>query len=92
MPTRRPGNDRPALGRVTVPTLVLSHKKDGCDITPAADAPKLKRALSKSPRAEVVLLDGGLPPQSDPCQAKSEHGFLGIEDQAVKAITDFIKR
>jgi hypothetical protein len=78
------------LGRVVVPTLILSHKKDGCDITPAADGAKLKRALSKSSRVEIILLEGGLPPQSDPCQAKSEHGFLGIEETAVKAIADFI--
>jgi hypothetical protein len=38
----------------------------------------------------VVLLEGGSPPQSEPCQAKSQHGFLGIEDQAVDAIAQFI--
>jgi len=27
------------LQRITVPTLIVSHNKDGCDITPAADAP-----------------------------------------------------
>ncbi len=79
-----------ALSQVTVPTLILSHKKDGCDITPAGDAPKLQRALSKATAVEVVLLEGGLPPQSDPCEAKSEHGFLGIEEKAVDAVAAFI--
>ena len=74
------------LPRVTVPTLIVSHRKDGCDITPAADAPKLKARLTAAKQVEIVLLDGGAPPQSDPCEAKSQHGFLGIEDEAVAAI------
>ena len=79
------------ISAVTVPTLIVSHRKDGCDITPAADAPKLTKALSKSRKVDVVLLDGGSPPQSDPCQAMSQHGFLGIEGQAVDRIAQFIK-
>lgn len=79
------------LPQVTVPTLVVSHRKDGCDITPAADAPKLTKRLTKAAKVDVVLLDGGSPPQSEPCEAKSQHGFLGIEADAVKAMAAFIK-
>lgn len=79
------------LGRVTVPTLVLSHKDDGCNVTPPADAAKLKAKLTGAPRVETMLLEGGSPPKSKPCQAMSQHGFLGIERQAVAAIADFIK-
>ena len=79
------------LERVKVPTLILSHRKDGCVLTPASDGPKLKARLAKATKSEIVLLEGGGPAQSDPCEAKSEHGFLGIEEAAVKAIADFIK-
>lgn len=79
------------LEAVKVPTFILSHAKDGCDITPAADAPKLQRRLPEARKVEVRLLSGGSPPQSAPCEAKSEHGFLGIESQAVSAIVSFIK-
>ena len=79
------------LQQVTVPALIVSHKQDGCDITPAADAPKLRSRLTKSAKVDVVLLDGGSPPQSEPCEAKSQHGFLGIESQAVGLIAAFIK-
>ncbi|MDX2202114.1 MAG: hypothetical protein NW223_05150 [Hyphomicrobiaceae bacterium] len=79
------------LAQVRVPTLILSHAKDGCDITPAGDAPKLKQRLTGTPKVEVVLLNGGDPPQSAPCEAKSEHGFLGIEATAVEAIARFVK-
>lgn len=79
------------LAAITVPTLVLSHRHDGCDITPASDAPKLTKALSKSRKVDVVLLDGGNAPKSEPCQALAQHGFYGIEGQAVARIAQFIK-
>ena len=79
------------LGEVKVPALVLSHANDGCDKTPAADAEKLAAAFSGAPKTEVKILDGGWPPKSKPCNALSEHGFYGIEDQAVQTIATFIK-
>lgn len=79
------------LASVSVPALIVSHRKDGCDITPAADAPKLSKALKNARKVEVALLEGGAPPQSDPCEAKSQHGFLGIEGAAVDTIAKFIK-
>jgi hypothetical protein len=79
------------LSEVTVPALVMSHRNDGCVATPAADAPKLTARLTRSKKVDVVILDGGDPPQSDPCEAKSQHGFLGIEDKAIGAIEAFIK-
>ncbi len=79
------------LGRISAPVLIVSHRKDGCDITPSADTPKLTSRLTGAKKVEVVLLDGGDPAQSEPCQARSEHGFLGIEAQAVGRIATFIK-
>lgn len=79
------------LARVKVPVLVVSHKDDACAITPAKDAGKLKSRLSAAPKVEVKILEGGLPPQSDPCEAKSAHGFLGIEGTTVSTIAAFIK-
>lgn len=80
-----------ALSRVSVPTLVLAHRHDGCPASPPAGAAKLKRALTHAGKVEVVMLDGGLPPRSQPCEAKAQHGYLGIEAEAVDAITAFIK-
>ena len=79
------------LPRVSVPTLIVSHRNDRCEFTPAADASKLKARLTKSSKVEVAILDGGAPPQSDPCEAKSQHGFLGIEAEAVATIARFIR-
>jgi hypothetical protein len=78
------------LQKVAMPALIVSHTKDGCDITPAADAPKLRNRLSNAKPVDVALLSGGAPPTSDPCEAMSQHGFLGIEDEAVRTIAKFI--
>jgi hypothetical protein len=79
------------LGKITVPTLIVSHQDDKCEITPASDAPKLKGALENSAKVEVIYFTGGRRPKSKPCQALSAHGFYGIEDEVVPAIADFIK-
>lgn len=78
------------LQKVSMPALIVSHAKDGCKITPAADAPKLRSRLSGAKPVDVVILSGGDPPRSDPCEAMSQHGFLGIEGQAINAIAQFI--
>lgn len=79
------------LSEIAVPTLVLAHRNDGCDASPASGAQKLQKRLTKAAKVEVALLDGGDKPISEPCEAKSEHGFLGIEKQAVDTIAAFIK-
>lgn len=79
-----------ALGTIKLPVLVMSHARDGCDITPASDAQKLRNKLTGTKAIKVVTLEGGSPPQSEPCEAKSPHGFLGIEDKAVGEVVKFI--
>lgn len=79
-----------ALSEITVPTLVMSHRDDGCNATPAGDAAMLKARLTKSRKAEIALLDGGDPPQSSPCEAFAAHGYFGIEAAAVDTIASFI--
>jgi len=79
-----------ALEKITVPTLIVSHRKDACKITPAADAPKLTERLTKAGKVEFALLDGGDPPLSDPCGAMAPHGYFGVEAEVVDTITKFI--
>ena len=78
------------LPAVRVPALVVYHRADGCELSPALDAGSLLGKLSKAPRKEILLLDGGSPPRSPPCEPAAPHGFLGIEEQAVGAIVDWM--
>ena len=79
------------LEEITLPTLIVSHVNDSCDITPAADADKLRKRLTNAKPVDVVLLSGGDPPKPASCEALSQHGFLGVEDEAVNAIAKFIE-
>ena len=79
-----------ALENIKVPTLVLSHRNDGCNLTPAADAEKLRQRLSHAPVVEIAALEGELPSKSGPCDAFAPHGFYGSEDKAVARITSFV--
>jgi hypothetical protein len=78
------------LEEITLPTLIMAHADDSCDITPAAGASKLRTRLANAKPVEVVTLTGGEATQSEPCEAMSRHGFLGVEGEAVDAIAKFI--
>ena len=79
------------LDKIRVPVQIISHKDDKCKHTPAKDAEKIKAALVNSPKVTVLYFKGGKLAESHPCDALSQHGFYGIEDQVVTAIAEFIK-
>jgi hypothetical protein len=79
-----------ALGQIKVPTLIVSHRKDACKASPPAKAPDLKMRLSTASKVEIVLLDGGRPPRSAPCEALAPHGYFGVEKEAVDTIARFV--
>ncbi len=78
-----------ALGKITQPTLITAHRNDGCSVCPPSGAEEIKRMLVHARVAEVRYFDGG-DSKSDPCEAMSHHGYLGIDDSVVKSISDFI--
>lgn len=79
------------LASVGVPVLVAAHKNDGCWATPASQADRIAEAFSVSPRKKTLMFEGGDPARSEPCEALSEHGFVGIEKKVAGAIADFVK-
>jgi hypothetical protein len=79
------------LHKITVPTLIISHEDDACHVTLPEGSELIKNGLTKAPKVELKFFSGGDEPRSNPCKAKSAHGFLGIESEVVKYIADFIK-
>ena len=70
--------------------MVASRDRDRTSATyRLRDAPKLSKRLIKANKAEIALLDGDDPPQSDPCGAKAPHGYFGMEAKAVNTIAKF---
>jgi pimeloyl-ACP methyl ester carboxylesterase len=78
--------------QIRVPTLVVHHRDDQCPVCPFEDTRFLMSALKQAPRRELIAMSGGDPPRSEPCQALSVHGYLGIERETVAAIAAWIKR
>jgi hypothetical protein len=78
--------------RLAVPTLVLAHRADQCRFTSPRDAERFQRWLSAAePNVKVLLMEGGQPSTGNPCEANSPHGFLGLDDQVVAAVSQWIK-
>jgi dienelactone hydrolase len=65
---------------IKVPLLFVHHGEDGCRSCPYAGA------KSMAERYPLITVHGGLPPESDPCEAMSAHGYLGKEAETAAAI------
>lgn len=70
--------------RVKTPLLLVHHAEDGCPICPYGAALKL------ASRFPLITVRGGLPRESDECNALSAHGYLGREEPVAQAIRAWI--
>jgi len=75
--------------KAQVPMFLIGHKKDQCEYT-LPESIEAFRKWHGGDKLEILLLDG---PQGTghPCEAQAAHGFIGIDDQVVKAVSDWIK-
>lgn len=71
------------FSEVKQPLLFVHHLNDLCFYSPHQGVEKLGYPL--------ITVIGQDPPMSDPCQAKSAHGFLGREKQVVEAIHAWVE-
>ena len=69
---------------VKVPLLFVHHVNDQCQSTPYGDAARL------SEKYPLISVFGGPVPQSGPCEAFSQHGFLGKEAETVEQIVNWM--
>ena len=67
-------------GDVQMPLLLVHHEDDGCAATPYRDAARL------ASRFPLITVRGGKPPESNPCEPLSNHGYFGKEAETVDAI------
>lgn len=79
------------LGRITQPTFIVYHQKDGCAYTPASSASKAKALLTGAKKVDIKILTGGSAGSGDPCEARSHHGFEGQDDEVVQVVTGWLK-
>ena len=78
------------LGAIAVPALVVANKGDTCPDAGPGLAPQILAALARSAKKELVYVESRQL-QSEPCEAMSPHGYLGIEGPVVQRIADWIR-
>lgn len=78
------------LGAIAIPALVVSNKGDTCPVAGPGFAPNILAALARAPKKEVIYVESNQL-QSDPCEAMSPHGYLGIEGDVVQRISTWIR-
>ena len=82
-----PGLSRVKVTDVTSPLLWVHHVDDPCRYTPYRAA----QAFAKKSNAPLVTVRGGGPSSGEHCQARTAHGFVGIEVPTVRAMRDWVK-
>lgn len=78
------GLSRFDFSTIKAPVLLAHHVSDQCESTPYGDAARL------SENYPLITVWGGPPPQSGPCEAFSQHGFLGKEPETVEQIVNWM--
>ncbi len=80
-----------ALDRITVPILAIHHKDDKCKTTKPKVVKAIRNKAYSSSSVRIKIFSGGDEPiNKNPCKAKTYHGYLGIESEVVRGITEFI--
>jgi hypothetical protein len=80
------------LESITGPALIVSPQGDVCAFTNPDDSKALRKRFSASERAKFRGFNGGSAPLTDPCDPLAPHGFFGIDQKVVDAVTKWIKR
>jgi predicted esterase len=78
------------LSAIKVPVLVVHHARDACQVCQPHEVAGILRGLKSAPVKKLVMLDGGANPRGDPCEAFHWHGFVGMEQEAVQTIANWI--
>jgi pimeloyl-ACP methyl ester carboxylesterase len=77
------------LGAIAVPALIVANRGDTCPSAGPGFAPQILAALARSPRKDIIYVESHQL-QSDPCEAMSPHGYLGIEGDVMQRIAGWI--
>jgi hypothetical protein len=79
-----------SLSRVKVPTLVMHHKEDECEVCVPGMASHIYASLTNVPVKKLLLVSGGGGATGNPCEAMHHHGYIGMEKEAVGDIVAWI--
>ena len=72
--------------RIGIPQAVIHHINDPCPATPFAMAQRIAEASG----VPLVAIAGAGQRRGDPCEAQSEHGFIGVERSVMQEIQKMV--
>ncbi len=67
-----------------MPQLFIHHKDDPCWATPYASV------VARRKEVPLITVQGSVEPRGEPCQARSQHGFVGREREVMLALHDWV--
>lgn len=79
------------LAAIKIPVLVVHHENDACKVCRPYEVPAIIKGLKNAPFKKLVMVKGGSNPTGDPCESFHYHGYIGMEQEAVGIITNWIK-
>ena len=79
-----------AINKIQIPVMVIFHEKDSCRVTLPYEGKFIMEKLTAAPVKRLMLVSGGSNPTGNECEALHWHGFINMEVQASKVMTDWI--
>jgi pimeloyl-ACP methyl ester carboxylesterase len=79
-----------SLSDIRVPVLIMHNKRDECPVCEPGQAWRIEKALTHAPVKKLLIVEGGGGASGPVCEALHYHGYIGMEGDAAKAITDWI--
>lgn len=81
-----------ALENIRVPVLVMHHERDQCRNCLANGTGWIMRGLKNAAAKKLLLVDGGKDPTGDACEPMHWHGYINMDEEAVRLISDWIRQ
>ena len=82
---------RQPLSRIQVPVLIYHHRQDACSLTRPEETRYIELGLRQAPIVKRWIVDGGGQPSGHECEALHWHGFIGMEEQAVRDLAGWMR-
>ncbi|WP_221624878.1 alpha/beta hydrolase [Zymomonas mobilis] len=75
---------------VSIPVLVVANRDDRCKVAPPKAANQIAAAMTASRNVHVLIVSGGINKSTKACGSLTPHGYYGIEDSVVGAISHWM--
>lgn len=76
--------------KIRAPVLVVANRDDRCNVAPPQAAQRIADAVTASRDVHVLMVAGGITRSKKDCGSLTPHGYYGIEDQVVDAISQWL--